>query len=174
MKTTGKFSVSSALYLLVTLFWYVQLIFGLFYVSAAIWLVTTHTSEEIICVLQSDNTIREIRGLIYYSLVWFKSNPWLSMLISTFGHLFGWLAGLWATYNLRTLVKNIQSDLIYSMENIVHARAIALGLFAVIVIDGVFKKNFEWFNLFLALFALVFVEILRQGRVLAEDQKYTI
>jgi len=174
MKTTGRFSVSSALYLLVTLFWYVQLIFGLFYVSAAIWLVATHNSKEIICVLQADTTIREIRGLIYYSLVWFKSDPWLSMLVSTIGHLLGWLAGLWATHNLRKLVQNIQSNLIYSMGNMVHTRAIALGLFAVIVVDVVFKKNFEWFNLFLALFALVFVEILRQGLALAEEQKYTI
>ncbi len=96
------------------------------------------------------------------------------MLISTIGHVLGWAAGLWSTHHLRKIVKNIQSNQIYSSDNMAHSRMIALGIFALIVIDAVFKKNFEWFNLFLALVALVFVEILRQGLALVEDQKYTI
>ena len=174
MKTTGKFSISSALYLLVSLFWYVQWIIGGAYIIAAIYLVSTHTGSEIICVLQSEDTINELKGLIYYSLVWFKSDPWLSMLISTIGHILGWISGLWATYHLRKLVKNIQANQIYSSDNMAHSRMVALGIFAVIVIDAAFKIKFEWINLSLALVALVFAEVLRQGIALAEEQKYTI
>ena len=174
MKTTGEFSVSSALFVVVSVFWYLQWIIGGAYILAAIWLVSTHTGPEIIEVMKAEGSIGELRGLIYFSLVWFKSNPWLSMLISTIGHILGWISGLWLTNHLRKLVKNIQSDQIYSTDNMTHSRMVGLGIFAVIVIDAVFKKNFEWFNLFLALVALVFVEILRQGIALVEEQKYTI
>lgn len=174
MKTIGKFSVSFALYLLVTLFWYAQLIIGAAYIIAAIWLTSTHTGPEIIGIMEAEGGIRELRGLIYTSLIWFKSDPWLSMLISTIGHVLGWVTGLWATHHLRKLVKNIQANQIYSSDNMVHSRLVALGIFALIVIDATFKMKFEWINLFLALVALVFVEILRQGLALVEEQKYTI
>ena len=125
-------------------------------------------------MLQDEQGIRELRAMIYYSLIWFKSNPWLSMFISTVGGILIWVSSLWATYHLRKLVKNIQSNEIYSPGNMAHSRMIALGIFALIVFDAVFRKNFEWINLFLALVALVFVEILRQGLALVEEQKYTI
>ncbi len=174
MKTKRKLSVSFALYLLVTLFWYAQLIIGAVFITAAIWLVSTHTGPEIVDVMKDEGSIGELRGLIYVSLIWFKSNPWLSMFVSTIGHILGWVSSLWATHHLRKLVENIQSNNIYSSENMAYSRRIALGIFALIVVDAAFKKNFEWFNLFLALVALVFVEILRQGLSLIEEQKYTI
>ncbi len=174
MKTFGKFSVSSVLYYLVTLFWYAQLIIGIVLSAAAYWLLSTHTGPEMISVLQDENSIGELRGLIYYSLIWYKSNPWLSMLISTIGGSMVWIAQLWATHHLRRLVRNIQANQIYASENMVCSRRIAHGIVALIVLDIAVRKNFEWINLFLALVALVFAEILRQGIALVEEQKYTI
>ncbi len=174
MKTIGKFSVSFALYLLVTFFWYAQLIIGAAINITAVWLLSTQSGPEIVAIMEAEESIRELRYLIYFSLIWFKSNPWLAVLISTIGGILAWISSLWATHHLRKLVKNIQSNQIYSSDNMAHSRMIALGIFTLIVIDAVFKKNFEWFNLFLALVALVFVEILRQGLALVEDQKYTI
>jgi hypothetical protein len=174
MKTTGKFSIATALYILVSLFWYCVLTFGGAYVFAAIWLVSTHTGPEIIDVMKTEGGIEELRGFIYFSLVWFKSNPWLSMLVSTIGHVLGWVTGLWVLHHLRKLVRNIQSNQIYSSDNMAYSQRIALGIFTAIVVDIAFKKNFDWISLFLALVALVFAEILRQGIALAEEQKYTI
>jgi len=83
-----------------------------------------------------------------------------------------WIASLWTTHHLRKLVKNIQSNRIYSSGNIAHSRMIAMGILALIVVEFAFRKKFEWINLFLALIALVFVEIMRQGLALLEE-KYT-
>jgi hypothetical protein len=174
MKTNGKLSVSFALYLLVTLFWYAQLIIGAAINIAAIWLLSTQSGPEIIGIMEDEASVRELRGIIYYSLIWLKSDPWLSMLISTIGGILAWISQLWATHHLRKLIENIQTNQIYSANNMAHSRMIALGIFALIVLDAAFKKHFEWINLFLALVALVFVEILRQGLALAEEQKYTI
>jgi len=174
MKAIGKFSVTSVLYYLVTAFWYFQWIIYGAYVIGAIWLVSTHTGPEIIEFMKAEGGISELRGLVRVSLVWFKSDPWLSMMIATIGHILAWITGLWVTHHLRKLVKNIQSNQIYSSGNMAHSRRIAQGILGVIVIDIVFRVNFEWINLFLALVALIFVEILRQGIALVEEQKYTI
>jgi len=174
MKTVGKFSASTALYILMSLFWYLLWIVGGAYIVAAIWLVSTHSGPEIIDVMKTECSIRELRGFIYVSLVWFKSDPWLSMLVSTVGHILTWVTGLWATQHLRKLVKNIQSNQIYSADNMAHSRNVALGIFVVIVLDAAFKIKFQWIYLSLALVALIFAGVLRQGIALVEEQKYTI
>ena len=174
MKTTGKFSVSSILYIIVSVFWYLNWIIGGAFMAFAVWLVSTHSGSEIVAVMDSEETIGALRWFIFTSLVWLKSNPWLSMLISTIGHVLGLTIGLWLINHLRKLVSNIQSNQIYSTENMTHSRLVGFGIIGVIVVDAVFKKHFSWMSVFLALVALVFVEILRQGIALAEEQKYTI
>ena len=174
MKTIGRFSVSTALYLVVSFFWYFVWIVGGAVVAGLIWLLATHSGPEIIETMKAEGGIPELKGLIWGSLVWFKDNPWLSMLVSTVGHVLAWVLGLWVLHHIRRLVRNIESNLIYTFDNMIHSRKTALGIFAGIAVDMAFKKNFEWFSLFVALVALVFVEILRQGIDLAEEQKYTI
>lgn len=170
----GKLSVSSALYVMVSVFWYLNWILGGVYIAFAVWLVTTHSGAEIISVMDSEGTLGAFRWFIYVSLIWVKSNPWVSMLISTIGHFLGWAIGLWMVNHLRKLVRSIQSNQIYSAANMAHSRMVGLGILGIIVVDAVFKKHWSWMTLFLALVALVFVEILRQGIALAEEQKYTI
>ena len=174
MKTTGKFSASSALYVMVSVFWYLNWIVGGAHIAFAIWLVTTHSGSEIVAVMDSEETLGALRWFIYTSLIWLKSNPWVSMLISTIGHASGWVIGLWLINHLRKLVRNIQSNQIYSTENMTHSRMVGLGIFGIILVDAIFKKHWSWMTLFLALIALVFVEILRRGIALVEEQKYTI